>query len=61
MKKRCRQPENLRERCRHIFGDEPPVRHVWEPEFDYADAELQALAATDCGKLRIGILAFIMC
>ncbi|EBB8133168.1 hypothetical protein EB259_22570 [Salmonella enterica] len=47
MKKRCRQPENLRERCRHIFGDEPPVRHVWEPEFDYADAELQALAATD--------------
>ncbi|EJJ1829659.1 hypothetical protein NIP65_004579 [Salmonella enterica] len=47
MKKRCRQPENLREHCRHIFGDEPPVRHVWEPEFDYADAELQALAATD--------------
>ncbi|EMF3786192.1 hypothetical protein V3I44_003566 [Salmonella enterica] len=47
MKKRCRQPETLRERCRHIFGDEPPVLNVWEAEFDYADAELQALAATD--------------
>lgn len=37
----------VEERCRAIFDDEPPVRHVWEPEFDYADEELQALAATD--------------
>ncbi|WP_194207589.1 hypothetical protein [Superficieibacter sp. 1612_C1] len=37
----------VEERCRAIFGDEPPVRYVWEPEFDYADKELQALAATD--------------
>lgn len=43
-KKEALTPE---ERCRAIFGDEPPVRHVWEPEFDYADKELQALAATD--------------
>lgn len=37
----------VRERCRAIFGDEPPVQYVWEPEFDYADKALQALAAMD--------------
>ncbi len=45
-RKRCRQPETLRERCRHIFGDGAAGSNVWA-EFDYADAELQALAATD--------------
>lgn len=47
MKKRRKEPETLRERCRHIFGDEPPVLCVWETEFDYADAELKALAAKE--------------
>lgn len=47
MKKRRKEPETLREHCRHIFGDEPPVLCVWETEFDYADAELKALAAKE--------------
>lgn len=48
MKKRRQRAEpTVRERCREIFGNEPPVRHVWEPEFDYADAELRAMAATE--------------
>ena len=47
MKKRRKEPETLREHCRHIFGDEPPVLCVWETEFDYADAELKALEAKE--------------
>ncbi|POP45367.1 hypothetical protein CHU32_13120 [Superficieibacter electus] len=47
MRKNRKEALTVEERCRAIFGDEPPVRHVWEPEFDYADKELQALAATD--------------
>lgn len=44
---RQKGPLTVRERCRHIFGDEPPVAHVWEPEFDYADEALKTLALQD--------------
>lgn len=49
MAKRSRQqaPLTPRERCRRIFGDEPPVVYVWEPEFDYSNNELKALAMQD--------------
>lgn len=36
-----------RERCRRIFGNPQPPREVWEPEFDYADDKLRAVAAKD--------------
>lgn len=58
MKKRmCQSEPTLRERCRGIFGNEPPVRSVWEAEFDYADAELQALAAADWRQITDGQLS----
>lgn len=48
MKKRRRQEaQTVREICRKIFGNEPPVSQVWEAEFDYADVELRAMAATE--------------
>ena len=53
MKKRRKEPETLREHCRHIFGDEPPVLCVWETEFDYADAELKALAAKEWQQISV--------
>lgn len=37
----------VHERCRKIFGNAQPVKNVWEHEFDYDDAKLCALAATD--------------
>ena len=40
-------PLTTREHCRRIFGDAAPPREVWEPEFDYADDKLRALAAKD--------------
>ncbi len=40
-KKEALTPEEC---CRAIFGDEPPVRHVWEPEFDYVFNEIGGIA-----------------
>lgn len=46
MKRRKVQEPTLRERCRAIFQDEPPVQYVWEPEFDYDTESLRKLAKT---------------
>lgn len=59
MKKRTQQSQVLvpREHCRHIFGDPLPVLRVWEPEFDYADQQLQQIAATDWRQITQGQLS----
>jgi hypothetical protein len=42
-----RVPTTARDRCRRIFDNPHPPEHVWEREFDYDDAGLQALARKD--------------